>query len=161
MKIRRVYVNPDDSTAVLECPHCGTARTRHVGKFKGSRRLVKIRCSCKSDFHVSFEFRKTRRKETNIQGYYARLPGVDQWEKMLITNISVAGIGLLTHNIDNVNIGDQLKVRFSLNRVRRSIVKKDAVVRWVADGNIGCEFTEPVGCDNTYEDAPLTCYLMH
>jgi len=159
MELVEVYVNPEDA-AVIACPHCGAAVTRYVGKFKGAKRLVKIRCKCQSDFRVSFEFRKARRKETYIQGYYATLADVDNWRKMLITNVSVAGVGLLASTVHNMSEGDQLTVRFSMNGVTRSIVEKDAIVRWVVDGNIGCEFTEPVGFRDTCQDGSLNFFLM-
>ncbi len=158
MKIEKVYVNPDNS-AVVECPYCGTATTRSVGKFRGVQRSVKVRCSCKSAFRVQFEFRKAHRKEMHLQGYYAKLPQGGEWRKMLITNISVSGIGLLTQSIEHLSRGDELKVRFNLDDERRSRVEKGAIVRWVADGNIGCEFIDSVGFDSTYDTA-LNFYLM-
>lgn len=159
METKRTYVNRYDKVEI-ECPHCGISGTQYVGKFKGPKRNVKIRCKCRSHFSVLFEFRKAPRQETDIQGYYARSPEGDEWKKMLVTNISVGGVGLLTHAMHDLTIGDQLKVRFSLNSVRRSLVEKDAVVRWVSDGNIGCEFREPVEYHNGYEHAPVNAYLM-
>jgi hypothetical protein len=158
----KVYVNPDES-AVIECPHCGASGTRYVGRFKGTKRKVKIRCKCQSAFYVWFEFRKAKRKETDIQGYFTKLPDVDNWKKMLMTNVSVAGVGLLTHAMHDVAPGDQLKVKFTLNLKAagiRALVEKEAVVRWVAEGNIGCEFREPAGYQNKYEHSPLHFYLM-
>ena len=159
MEILKVHVNRDDDTALLECPQCGTAKSGYVGKFKGAKRTAKVRCRCQAGFHVSFEFRQAPRKETNIQGFYAKRADAHDWKKMLVTNISVAGIGLLTYTMHSLSKGDQLRVRFNLNGVRQSIVEKDAVVRWVADGNIGCEFTEAVGHENTYEAASLSHFL--
>jgi hypothetical protein len=159
VELVKVHVNPEDA-AVIECPHCGAVVKRHVGRYRGARRLVKIRCKCQSDFRVSFEFRKARRKETYIQGYYATLADCDNWKKMLITNVSVAGIGLLASTTHKMIEGDQLVVRFGVNGITRSIVEKDAVVRWVADGNIGCEFMEPVGYQDTCQDGSLHLFLM-
>jgi hypothetical protein len=159
VELVKVHVNPEDA-AVIECPYCGAAVTRHVGEYKGARRLVKIRCKCQSDFRVSFEFRRARRKETHIQGYYAMLADCYNWKKMLITNVSMSGLGLLTSAAHNMSEGDEVVVRFGVNGVTRSVIEKDAVVRWVADGNIGCEFTEPVGYRDTCQDGPLNLFLM-
>ncbi len=159
METEKAQVNRYDKVEI-KCPQCGTTGTQYVGKFRGPKRNVKIRCKCQSHFRVSFEFRKAPRQETDIQGYYATLSHGDEWKKMLVTNISVGGVGLLTHAMHELNIGDQLKVRFSLNAVRRSLVEKDAVVRWVADGNIGCEFREPVEYHNGYEHVPVHLYQM-
>ena len=62
MEIQKVFVNPNGGTAVLKCPHCGNVKTLCVGKFSGSMRRVKIRCSCQTVFAVVFEFRKHERK---------------------------------------------------------------------------------------------------
>ena len=150
MKREKIYVGAHN-IAVIECPHCGNAKTVHAEKFRGSRRRVKIRCRCQSTFHVSFEFRKARRKETNLQGYYARLPGGKEWVKVVVTNISMEGIRFLTHATDTLRAGDQLNIRFNLNNEARSLVEKDAVVIWVADGDVGCRFTEPIGHDSVFD----------
>ncbi len=156
----KIYVNPDES-AVIECPHCRATKTLYVGKFRGVKRKVKIGCKCHSAFHVWFEFRKARRKETNIQGFFTKLSDANNWRKMLITNVSLAGVGLLTQATHDMSTGDQVKVRFGLNGGGRcAIVEQEAVIRWVAQGNMGCEFREPVGYENTYEHAPLHFYLM-
>jgi hypothetical protein len=159
MNTQKVYVNPDDNTAILECPHCGTARTRSVGKYKGGKRKVRVRCTCQSAFHVSFEFRRAHRKETNVQGYYARLPEGGDWRKMLVTDISLTGIGLLAYNVDSFNAGDELRLRFNLDDKKRSRIEKEAVVRWVKDTNMGCEFITSVSYDET-SDRALNFFLM-
>ena len=144
MEIMKVYVNPDGDRAVLKCPHCGTARTQDVGRFKGSKRRVKVRCSCQSTYGVLFEFRKASRKETNMMGYFARLADGEEWRKMQVTNISYCGIGLLAQSIHHLSRGDEIKVRLHVNdRPQNSIIEKKALVRWVEDNDIGCEFTEP------------------
>ena len=158
MKIIKLYVN-SEGKAAIECPHCKNARTLHVGKFKGTKRRVKIRCRCQTEFYVSLEFRNATRKEANIRGFYAKLADICKWEKMLVADLSITGVGFLASTVHNLKEGDQVKTRFCLNGSSRSIVEKDAVVRWVADGNIGCEFTEPIAWGDS-PDRPLHMYLM-
>jgi hypothetical protein len=156
VETKKIYVHSNE-TAVLRCPHCGNARTRYVGECKGPRRNVKIRCRCQLAFHVCFEFRRARRRETSIQGHFTKLPDVDKWEKMSIENVSLAGVGLLTRTVHDLSIGDQLRVRFNLNGGGKpSIVEKEAVVKWVSGGNIGCKFRNAV----EYDDSSFHFYLM-
>ncbi len=155
VEIRKVYVDPDGDNAVLKCPHCGTTKTRHVGRFKGGRRRIKIKCACQSAFSVLFEFRKAPRKDVNLKGYYARLPEGEQWREMLVTNLSRGGIGLLLQSTHKLRQGDHLKLRFTLDDKTRSIVEKKAVVRWVAAIHVGCEFTSSAG----YGEEALGYYL--
>ena len=160
MEIQKVFVNPAGDTAVLKCPYCGTARTPDVGRFKGSRRRIKVKCSCRSTFGVLFEFRKANRKDTNIVGHYAPLAQGEEWRKMLVTNISRCGIGLLAQSIHQLSEGDEIKVRFNLkDSLQRCIIEKEALVRWVEDIHIGCEFMASAGQDQEY-DAALDSYLM-
>jgi hypothetical protein len=155
VEIQKVLVNPQDEKAVLKCPHCGTEKTRHVGKFKGGRRRIKIRCACQSLFAVSFEFRKTPRKDVDLRGQYAKLPDSHEWRDMLVTNVSVTGIGLLLQSTHGLRKGDELKLRFKLDDGTHSTIQKKAVVRWVAAIHVGCEFTQSEG----YGDEALSSYL--
>jgi len=155
----KVYVNADDSTAVLKCPNCGAAKTRYVGKFKGNKRSVKVRCKCQSFFRVSFEFRKTFRKGTHLTGFYAQLQEAGEWIRMLVTDLSITGIGFSAFTNHNLTQGDELKVKFTLDDGRRSKIEKKDVVRWVKEREIGCQFMASVGYDETYDTA-LNFYLM-
>jgi hypothetical protein len=159
MEMQHVYVNPGDETSVIKCSSCGMARTRYVGKFKGSKRRVRIRCGCQQTFSVVFEFRRSKRKETNIVGHYAKLPEDEQWQKMLVTNISPGGIGLLAQSTHHLSKGDLLKVKFSLkDSLQRSMIEREAVVRWANNIHVGCEFMASVEYDAV--DAIPGYYLM-
>jgi len=147
METERAYVNPGDNTVVLKCPHCGTAKIRHVGKFKGSKRRVKVRCSCGAVFSVSFDFRKTPRRETHREGYYTKLPEARAWRKMLATDVSITDMGFTALGKHDLKIGDELKVRFTLDDHRCSKIEKKAIVRRVKDRHIGCEFVASLAFD--------------
>ena len=149
MNQQRVYVNGEDDTAVLQCPHCGTAIMRYVGTFKGGTRSAKVKCTCRMVYRVSFEFRRTHRKVTNLQGYYAKLPAANVQGMMLVKDISVRGIGFQTHNMHGLSKGDVLRVSFNLDDRLHSTIVEDAIVRWADNGHVGCEFMRPVGYDET------------
>ncbi len=140
MKTEKAYVNPDEHTAVLKCPQCGAAKVQQVGKFKGGKRRVKVTCPCQAVFHVSFEFRKTSRKETRREGYYTKLAEGGEWRRLLATDISITDIGFTTANKHNLRIGDEVKIRFTLDDDRRSRIERKAVVKRVEGRHIGCEF---------------------
>ncbi len=158
-EIQRVYVNPDDGRAVLKCPRCGAARTQYVAKFKGTRKTFKVKCKCQHAFRISFEFRTAYRKESHLQGYFSKLPEAREWEKMVVKDLSIKGIGFSTLTRHHLNIGDEVKVRFNLDDVRGSRIEKEAVVKWVNNRDAGCEFITSVSYDET-ADAALNFYLM-
>lgn len=141
MDTQRVYVK-DDNTAVVKCPNCGTAKTVNTGKLKNRGKASALRCSCRSVFRVFFEFRKSYRKKTNLEGYYAILPVSRQWGKMRVDTISLNGIGFTTLNKNNLKKGDRIKAKFNLDDGRHSEVEKQAVVMWANNKSAGCEFTQ-------------------
>jgi len=151
LEIQKVYVKRNEGTSVIRCPHCGTARTSYVGKFKGEKRRIQVRCSCQEIFGVVFEFRKDNRKECYIAGHYTKLPKGEEWWKMLVTSISSSGVGVMVQSGHNLSKGDHVEVKIRMkDRSRRSIIEKEAVVIWVKDVEIGCEFVGSVGYDLTY-----------
>ena len=141
MEIQRVYVN-DGHAAVVKCPNCGNTKTVNTGKLNKQGMNLVLRCSCQSLFKVFFEFRKSHRKKTNLEGYYTILPQSKQWGKMRVDNISLNGIGFITLNKNNLKRGNEIKVRFNLDDTRRSEIEKKAVVMWVNNKSAGCEFAE-------------------
>ena len=69
----------------------------------------------------------------------------------------MGGIGFTSLNRVRDQVGDVLKVVFTLDKVPPEIIDKKAVVRNIQDNYIGCEFIEePGGSDRT-----LGFYLMN
>ena len=164
VRIQKVYVSQDNERSVIECPHCGMGKTRHAREFKGSKRRLRVTCGCQSTFGVLFEFRKVSRKQTHLVGQYAKLPATEKPDKMLVTNISVAGIGFDAVNSHDLVKGDTVSVSFTVDDMwmkpngKGTEVERRAVVRWVKDEHIGCEFMVRVGYDTV--DAISGYYLV-
>jgi hypothetical protein len=78
---------------------------------------------------------------------------------MVVTDLSITGIGFSSFTNHDLTEGDELKVKFTLDDGRRSKIEKKAVVRWVTESSIGCEFMASVGYDVAYDTA-LNFYLM-
>jgi hypothetical protein len=154
VETQTVYVNQDD-TAVLVCPNCGLSKNINVAKFKARGDSLKIRCKCQSTFSVSFEFRRAHRKETNLRGYYSRLPACKESHGMLVKNVSLTGIGFVTSARHNLMKDTKVRVTFTLDDAKQSKIEKDVVVRVIEDRYVGCEFTERAIFDKT-----LGFYLM-
>jgi len=149
MEEQKVYVNPDN-TAVVKCPHCETTKVVHVGKFKGPRRRLKIRCSCNSSLSVTFEFRKAYRKETNLQGFYSKVRSTSAPGKVEVKDLSMTGIRFVTASPHTLRKGDEVMVSFTLDDRNRSKIEKKVVVRWIKDRAIGCRFSESVQYDKVF-----------
>ena len=83
---------------------------------------------------------------------------------MLVRNISVAGIGFDAIDTHCLSKGDAVCVGFTVDDMwmkpdgRGTEVERHAVVRWVKDEHIGCEFIVRVGYDTV--DAISGYYLV-
>ena len=116
MNAERVYVNADGK-ADLVCPHCGIRRTINAAKYQNREGAVKVRCMCRLSFRVFFESRKADRDETYLEGYYGKLPGFQEWGKILVQNISPLGMGFATLTKHNLKEGDKIRVAITANNI--------------------------------------------
>ena len=151
---QKIYVGTNNNATLL-CPHCGTSKTANVEKLKNRGDPLRIRCTCRKAFSVTFEFRKAHRKETNLAGHYCRLSAREDWLGMTVRNISLTGIGFETLSPHGLGKGDEIRVRFTLDDAKQSEIERDVIVRVVKDKYIGGEFSDP----NLY-DKTLGFYLM-
>lgn len=144
MEQKKVYVGKDGN-AVIVCPHCGTTKTVDVKKFRRSRDALKVKCGCGSYFTVSLEFRGAYRKQTRLAGHFTKMPV--SWGEMEVKNVSMTGVGFETLAEHDLEEGDEVTVKFSLDDASRTEVKKRVVVRVVKDKYVGCEFADFVEFD--------------
>ena len=153
-EIHKFHVN-EEGIAIVVCPHCGNTKTVNAARFKGSNKTLKIRCTCQSVISVFFEFRRAYRKKTNLDGYYSKPSTSKEWDHILVKNISLTGIGFETLTTHNLKENDELEVKFTLDDMKRTEIKKRVAVRVVKDKYIGCEFEDRGQFDNE-----LSFYLM-
>jgi glyoxylase-like metal-dependent hydrolase (beta-lactamase superfamily II) len=152
---------------ILSCPDCLLAHEISVDKYIGRQHFLTVNCPCGSSYGVNLNFRKHYRKMTSIGGYYtvenAKKGGwLDAGKDSTIPincrikNISMGGLGFTPLNRMRVQMGDRLRVMFTLDKVSPEVMEKDVIVRTIQDNYIGCEFVEEAG----YKDRTLGFYLM-
>jgi len=152
--VLKVYVGKDNS-AVITCPRCERVKNTTVEMFKGARHVIRVKCSCDNVFNVSLEFRKAYRKEIKLAGDFLYLPQLRNGGKILVTNVSMSGIGAQVIGRHNIKPGIELEVKFNLNDSKNSEIRKRVLVRLVNKNYIGCEFLQKDNCDRA-----LGFYLM-
>ena len=130
------YVRNDD-TATLICPACKTVKHIAVGKFRQGKHTITVRCICKHTFSVLFDFRQYYRKQVNLPGTYEI--------------ISEGGIVSGLHRIEE---GQKLQVEFQLNDKKKTLLKRELLVRTVRQNTIGCRLT------NHLEEKELGFFLQ-
>ena len=165
MPIQNLNVRKDKHV-VLSCPDCLLVREISVDKHMGRKHLLTVNCLCGTTFGVNLNFRKHYRKNVSIGGYYFTNNTDVGWADVgnvptvpincRIKNISMGGLGFTALNRVRVQVGDMLKVKFTLDKEPPEIVEKDVIVRTIQDNYIGCEFTQ----ESAFRDRTLGFYLM-
>ncbi|MFH1935162.1 MAG: PilZ domain-containing protein [Pseudomonadota bacterium] len=167
MEFQKVFVRKD-VTAVIQCQNCRKTKVVSAIKLIGQHRS-KVKCTCGSIFGVEIDFRQTYRKKTDLDGYVVKLFSEKRQPKLLyeskttdsnplnckIINISRNGITFTTVDKHGIKIGDDIKVKFTLDNSASTEFEKKAHVKWVQDNYIGGEFFE------TYKhDVTLAFYFL-
>lgn len=125
---------------------------------------IKVRCTCNWVFGVQLEARKKNRKTVDLDGLWTKIYQIKRWghplsESLLtnckISNLSLDGIGLTLTGKQAVCEGDHLIIKFRLDTSSSPIIEKEAVVKWVKDNEVGCEFF-----DKDRHDKTLGLYLL-
>jgi len=155
-----------DNRVTLSCPSCLLVREISVDKYAGNKHFLTVNCPCGTTYGVNLNFRKHYRKEISIGGYYAfddedvgptdsgNVPTVSI--NCRIKNISMGGLGFTALSQVRVQVGDKLKVKFTLDKEPPETIEKEVIVKGIHDNYIGCEFIEQTG----FSDRTLGFYLM-
>ena len=156
----------EDKQAILSCPSCLLVREVSLDKFAGHRNFLRVNCSCGITYGVNLNYRKHYRKDVSIGGYFSTedtdigMIDVSKVETLptncRINNISLGGLGFTALSRVKFEVGDKLKVIFTLDKSPPETIEKEVIVRSVNNTEIGCEFIEESG----YTDRTLGFYLM-
>jgi hypothetical protein len=138
-------VYPTDSNkATFICPKCRKTKTVDVSKFAHTSQTVRVNstCSCGHKWTSVLEKRKRYRKSVNLPGTYAltRDGQVTDRGGMQVTDVSAGGVKLKLSVQRNLQVGDYLSIEFHLDDSKRTIIKKDVVVRNISGIYIGTAF---------------------
>ena len=155
-----------NNRVTLSCPSCLIVRDVSVDKYAGKKHFLTVNCPCGTTYGINLNFRKHYRKNVSIGGYYADIDSdFDSTDSSnipsgsincRIKNISLGGVGFTALSRVRVRVGDELRVRFTLDKEPPEVIEKKVVVRGIRDNYIGCEFNEETG----YSDRTLGFYLL-
>jgi hypothetical protein len=154
--IKKLYVD-EAGMATFLCPKCGDSRKQSVVKYRDHIGPVRMSCVCGNDSEVKLEFRKFFRKDTELEGLYYRTTPEGHWGKMIVRNLSMPGCRFEMIKKDPLARGEEIKIQFTLDNSRKSIIKKKAVISEVEGRSVGCRFLELPG----YIDSELGFYLRN
>jgi hypothetical protein len=150
---------------LINCHACGRICRIIPAEVGHSDRIVKTfgmdgfyiyQCDCGNRFNVKLDFRRKPRFSCQISSFYTTIKRTSSGRSQspaepnpyqstinsVIKDISVEGIGLLTHRRHDLKPDDELLVTFVLRRgdKRDRMIERRGIVRTVRGNNIGVEF---------------------
>jgi hypothetical protein len=144
----------------------------------------KAKCSCGHSDTVFLNRRDKFRKRTDFFGVYTNMSAGKEGQKgeMTVLDVSRAGLKLeLSHlqlkvkehdisivtgekasfdhkikkPVDEINVGDKLLVEFRLDDTKKTLIKKEVIIRWMKMPYIGVQFSS-----QSLYDGSLGFYMM-
>jgi len=156
--ISKIYIS-DSGHATFTCPQCETTKTVDVSQYAKMDQTVKVksRCACGNTWTSVLEKRKQYRKGVSLLGTFTHTVDGNPLNKgtMTIIDLSAGGLKLKLDRPIDLREGHRLYVEFHLDDNRRTLIKKNLLVRNVDGIYIGAAFssTDP-------HDPALGFYLM-
>lgn len=140
--VKKVYVDAD-GLVLFVCPNCGEVQKEQAQVYKNTKGgPINIQCKCGNTYEVEIEFRKLFRKEAKLDGIYSTESNSDNWQKIIVKNISIQGCGFETLKPNLLKPDEEIKIEFKLNNAKKSLIRRRAIVRSICKNYIGCEFIE-------------------
>ncbi len=144
----------------------------------------KTKCSCGHSETIFLNRRDKFRKNTDFFGVYTNLSSGKEGQKgeMTVLDVSRAGLKMeISHvklkikehdvsvitgeqatfehkikkPVDEINLGDKLLVEFRLDDTKKTLIKKEVIIRWMKKPYIGVEFSS-----QSLYDGSLGFYMM-
>ncbi|WP_028319088.1 PilZ domain-containing protein [Desulfobulbus elongatus] len=129
-----------DNRATLTCPACGCVKHFSAEPYRHGRHTMTVRCSCRETFPILLNFRRHFRKPTDLPGTYTVIGGGGGI--IQVNNLSRSGAGFTVSGVHRIEKGQEILIEFQLNDKKKTVLKKQAVVRSVRQNAIGCEFKD-------------------
>jgi hypothetical protein len=139
MEVERFFVKPDD-TVDMKCPHCRTVKTVPIKKLKNPKKVIEVKCFCRKIFNVALEFRKMYRKDVELKGRYVNQSRENDEGSIIISNISMNGLGFYINGAHKIGLDNILSVEFRLDDDQKTFISREVVVREVQGNFAGVEF---------------------
>lgn len=149
---------------LINCQQCPRIYKITPAEVEHSDRICKIfgmkgfyiyQCKCGARFNVQLDFRHKSRYPSEIGSFYTTLTKSNYVTRLgaegqtpyktsinsVIKNISVDGIGFVTHDHHDIEPDDELLVKFIIHRGDKDrLVERKVIVRAVSGEYIGAEF---------------------
>lgn len=163
MSERKVFVN-NDNIATFECPKCEKKITMNFSSYMNINEILMMECRCRCGHSntVVVERRKFRRRTVKIPGVYALRKGNIKG-RMTVKDLSRGGLKFELESEKNMKVGDKLFVKFALDDPKKTLIKKDVLIRSIFGRYVGSEFCSrnPRNAIDQAYDMAITRYVLH
>ncbi len=147
--VEKVYV-AKDKTAIFVCPECGKKRIMDLSSYKNLANSSKVtcKCACGHSCPVILERRRFFRKKVDlIATYTCVVPNLndtccEEIEKgiLKVKDISRTGLQLELNRLLTLKEGDKFSLKFKLDDKKKTLIKKEVVIRRIDGNRMGVEF---------------------
>jgi hypothetical protein len=141
MKMKKVYINRENEGEIL-CPNCKKTKFINVSNHRIPKRPLRLRCHCGHSFTILIEYRKHHRKNVNIPGKLFLKQNNTEICNIIITSLSVVGIGFEVKSINTIKINDVYEISFTLDDKLDSMIQEEIIVKRIEGNFIGAEFSD-------------------
>lgn len=157
----RVYLNANNEGRIT-CAECSLGRKIDLSTYHGyfGGKSLTIHCKrCTASFQVQFDYRQYRRVRVAFPGHLLQTVAPDAEPsvraEVVITSLSVAGVGFVVRERVPLRVEETLRIRFRLDDAERSLIDEPITIKRVAGTVVGAQYT-----DDTYR-YELDFYVMH
>ena len=139
----RVYLNANRE-GTITCLACGVKRSINMSKYGDDLggKTLKAQCrACTAVFRATFDFRRHCRVHVHLPGRLLQLRTREEVEPIVVTSLSVTGLGFVTAPGASVRVGDKYEVVFMLDDEDQSVLFEEIVITRGHGTRVGAAFS--------------------
>lgn len=137
----KVYINRENEGEVI-CPNCGKTKIINVSNHRISQKPIRVKCQCSHSFNIVLEYRRYHRKTVNIPGKLFQRQSTTPVDDVMITSISVVGVGFEIKSAMGVKVDEVYDIVFTLDDDLDSMVREEVMIKRIEGTFVGAEFTD-------------------
>lgn len=153
----RVYLDTDRNGTVT-CLSCGVKLTINMSQYADDigGKILNVQCRvCHAIFQATFEYRRRHRVRVHLPGKLLQLRTREYVEPIVVTSISMNGVGFIAAPRVPVHMGDRYEMVLVLDDEEQSILFEEIVITRVHGVKVGAVFSP-----SQYENTDLMFFMM-
>ena len=139
----RVYLDANRK-GTITCLACGVKRSVNMSTYGDNLggKTFNAQCrACTAVFRATFDFRRHCRVHVHLPGRLLQLRTREEVEPIVVTSLSVTGLGFVTAPGTSVRVGDKYEVVFVLDDEDQSVLFEEIVITRVRGTRVGAAFS--------------------